>query len=146
MFFENENSEDLYTIPINAPRLVRQKGYSDLLALLSLNDTETNYTEINLNDQKRRIDTVLSINSTLSIDSELTFDKIIFRSNTNFNYAPKIKRHKSESDKYTYFNTTTKSKRYINSELSIDPKINFHNEPRIKKYKSESDKDIYFNI
>ena len=57
MFFDLEITEDLLTIPPTPPRLTRQYGCSDLLALS---------------------------NQVLSLDTEVTLDEYIFRSVPNF--------------------------------------------------------------
>lgn len=74
MLFEDEINEDLLTIPDTEPMLTRQHGFSNLLALISL-------------------------------DTEVNFDKYVFKCMSNFDdltnsmtkNLPKIKRHKSDS-------------------------------------------------
>ena len=79
MFFDLEITEDLLTIPPTPPRLTRQYGCSDLLALS---------------------------NQVLSLDTEVNFDEYIFRSVPNFdnsinNNLPQLKKYNSDSKQTT---------------------------------------------
>lgn len=75
MFFDLEITEDLLTVSHTPPRLTRQYGCSNLLALS---------------------------NTVLSLDTEVNFDENIFRSVSNFddlsnnNNLPHLKRYNSD--------------------------------------------------
>ena len=83
MFFDMEITEDLLTVSRTPPRLTRQNGCSNLLALLSLDNYERS-------------------NPILSLDTEVNFDEDIFRSMPDFddlsnsNNLPQLKRYNSE--------------------------------------------------
>ena len=88
MFFDLEITEDLLNISRTPPRLTRQKGCSDLFALLSLNNNESSDPE-------------------LYLDTEVNFDEDIFRSISDFNELnnssnlgtnnlPQLKRYNSD--------------------------------------------------
>lgn len=81
MFFDIEITEELFNVPHNPPRLTRQYGCSNLVALSK---------------------------QVLSIDTEINFDEHIFRSAPNFydlsnssnqgtNNLPQLKRYNSDS-------------------------------------------------
>lgn len=83
MFFDMEITEDLLTVSRTPPRITRQNGFSNLLAL---------------------------INPILSLDTEVNFDEDVFRSMPDFdhlnnssklsnlgtNNLPQLKRYNSE--------------------------------------------------
>ena len=83
MFFDMEITEDLLTVSCAPPRLSRQFGCSNLLALLSLDNYERS-------------------NAILSLDTEVNFDEDVFRSMRDFddlnntNNLPQLKRYNSE--------------------------------------------------
>jgi hypothetical protein len=91
MFFDLEITEDLLTIPPTAPRITRQYGCLNLLALLSFDNYERS-------------------NPILSLDTEVNFDEDVFRSMPDFyhlnnssnlsnigtNNLPQLKRYNSE--------------------------------------------------
>ena len=83
MFFDMEITEDLLTVSLTPPRLTRQNGCSNLLALLSLDNYERS-------------------NPILSLDTEVNFDEDVFRSMPDFdalsnnNNLPQLKRYNSE--------------------------------------------------
>lgn len=94
MFFDMEITEDLLTVSRIPPRITRQNGCSNLLALLSLDNYERS-------------------NPILSLDTEVNFDEDVFRSMPDFehlnnssnlsnlsnlgtNNLPQLKRYNSE--------------------------------------------------
>ena len=84
MFFDMEITEDLLTIQQNAPRLTRQYGCSNLLAITHLINYERS-------------------NQVLSLDTEVNIDEYIYRSISDFehlndNNLVQIKRCKSDSE------------------------------------------------
>ena len=84
MLYDIEISDDLLTIPRNAPRLTRQNAYSNLLEITYLNNYERS-------------------NQVLSLDTEVNIDQHIYRSISEFehlndNNLVQIKRCESDSE------------------------------------------------
>ena len=87
MFYDIKITDDLLTVPDTPPRLIRQKGSLNLLALAFLDNYERS-------------------GKVLSVNTEINFDEYIFKSipdfyNLSTNNTPQLKKYNSELKRST---------------------------------------------